>query len=208
MHYDDPTGIAMPDPLDMALPLANLEDSLTPFLLLGGMVLITAAFVMRLAKRRSSGGGGRGGDGAVTGAERLERLRQQDGVRGDLESLMVEIEEMAKRMGHQLDAKAVRLESLIEEADHRLTRMKYLAERLEALDPGHGGGAARSGGAGLAEVASGREAQAASEPATPDQALAKSVYALADEGVASSEIARRLDEHTGKIELILALRQT
>ena len=36
--------------------------------------------------------------------------------------------------------------------------------------------------------------------------IAVDVYRLADEGRSSIEIAKELDEHTGKIELILALR--
>jgi len=35
----------------------------------------------------------------------------------------------------------------------------------------------------------------------------ESVYALADAGSSSDEIARQLDEHIGKVELILALRE-
>jgi len=36
--------------------------------------------------------------------------------------------------------------------------------------------------------------------------VSRKVYELADEGVPSVEIAKRLDQHLGKVELILALR--
>ena len=46
------------------------------------------------------------------------------------------------------------------------------------------------------------------EPEIPDDPLARSVYQLADEGMEPTQIAQQLDEHIGKIELILALRAT
>lgn len=48
---------------------------------------------------------------------------------------------------------------------------------------------------------------AAIEPATPDPTAANhEVYALADEGLDTGEIARRLHRHRGEIDLILRLR--
>ena len=43
------------------------------------------------------------------------------------------------------------------------------------------------------------------EPVDP---LAKSVYSFADQGLDPAAIAAKLNEHVGKIELILALRAT
>ena len=44
--------------------------------------------------------------------------------------------------------------------------------------------------------------------ATSNDPLAASVYELADAGVDPIAIARQLNEHVGKVELILALRGT
>ena len=208
--------------------LANWVEQFTPVLLVVGLVLITAGMMMRLAKRNrrrsggsgsSGGGAGAGGGGRLTAGERLERDRQAAGIRRDLESLMVEIEEMAKRLSHQLDAKAVRLEQLIDEADHRLTRLRRVAERLEQQDAAGGGSADAAAidtdassstpdpAAGDLFTAPDASASAAGGGGSADEALTRSVYALADEGLDPADIARRLDEHTGKVELILALRQ-
>ena len=219
--------------------LAITGEEVAPYILILGLMLVTASLMMKLAKRRRGGSSSEQSDQRVTGAERLEKLRQEQGVRRDLDSLMVEIEEMAKRISHQLDAKAVRLEQLIEDADHRLTRLRHVAERLESVeeDAQHSGGestaaphapppasAPPTGGdhasdstenaADPAEPrdllsASSAAARGASEAATPptDDPLTRSVYALADEGHDAQAIAARLREHTGKVELILALRQ-
>jgi hypothetical protein len=40
----------------------------------------------------------------------------------------------------------------------------------------------------------------------PDDPLARQVYQLADTGLAPADIAQKIGEHVGKVELILALR--
>lgn len=216
-------------PSHPGLVLAFTGEDVAPYVLLLGLLLVTASLMMKLAKRRRGGSSSGPREANVTGAERLEKLRQEQGVRRDLDSLMVEIEEMAKRLSHQLDAKAVRLEQLIEDADHRLTRLRHVAERLENASPD----ASRSAAANTSQAdaaspsadskgttseadepgdllsASSPAASRASETPSPEASdpLTRSVYALADEGYDAQAIASRLQEHAGKIELILALRQ-
>jgi hypothetical protein len=201
--------------------LAITGEDVAPYVLFLGLILVTASLMMKLAKRRRGGSSSGHGKANVTGAERLEKLRQEQGVRRDLDSLMVEIEEMAKRLSHQLDAKAVRLEQLIEDADHRLTRLRHVAERLEnaphnakEINPAS---TAEAGGERASHQADPTDLLSASAPAPPHaneasphaaaDPLTRSVYALADEGYDAQEIATRLKEHTGKVELILALRE-
>jgi hypothetical protein len=45
-------------------------------------------------------------------------------------------------------------------------------------------------------------------PANDPEALAQQIYRLSDAGLTPGEIAQRLGQHTGKIELIIALRNT
>ncbi|MAE66077.1 MAG: hypothetical protein CMJ18_17540 [Phycisphaeraceae bacterium] len=129
--------------------------------------------MMRLRKRA------RRRAGEPSAHEKVERMRQMRGMRGDLEDLMVEIDQLARRFGAQLDAKGLQLERLIEEADRRIAR-------LEAL------GRAPDG--------------PVEEQPTPEDPLARSVYDLADKGADATKIAHELNEHVGKVELILALR--
>ncbi len=114
-----------------------------------------------------------------------------DGRRLDVIGGGAELVETAQRLGAQLDNKARRLETLIEQADRRIASL--------------------SGSPVTPSTSS-----AASEPAAPTVAapvepgpdpLTKAVYAQADAGRTSTEIARELDEQVGKVELILALRE-
>lgn len=51
-------------------------------------------------------------------------------------------------------------------------------------------------------------APAAPAPAMSTDQISEQIFRLADSGVAPAEIAKRLGQHTGKVELILALRNT
>lgn len=61
-----------------------------------------------------------------TPAEQIADLRRGAAARGreSLDSVMADATELAQRLAAQLDAKAARLEQLIEEADERLARLE------------------------------------------------------------------------------------
>ncbi len=100
-----------------------------------------------------------------------------------LSSVMDDAEELAQLISDRLDRQALRLEQLIAAADERLNRLeKAIAQPApQAAAP-----------------------QARREIADP---LSRQIYDLADRGLPPVEIARQLSQHTGKVELILALRQ-
>jgi hypothetical protein len=190
------------------------------WLLIGGLILITAFLFSRMSRRK------RNAPSVLTPHEQLDRLRQVRGMRGDLEELMVEIEQMAKRM-------AIRLEHLLEKADRRVEELRELS-RLANHSPaavkddapaaseqpaprpvvtGRGLAAMYQQAAAQQTASPAPSAEAQPEPAPveaepglPDDPLARKVYTLADSGQDASQIARHLNEHVGKIELILALR--
>lgn len=166
-------------------------------LLLGGLLLITMFFMSRLAKRRR-----RGPVSIISPHEQLERLKQARGMRGDLEQLMVEIEQMAKRMSAHLDAKSMRIERLLQEADERIEKLEALQQN--PINPAQS--IAHNDVSQPASVQRSAQPEAPAVDALPDDPLARSVYELADQGIEPNQIARQLDEHVGKVELILALR--
>jgi hypothetical protein len=136
----------------------------------------------------------------LTPQEQLERNRQLRGVQGDLESLMVQIEQFSKRLAAQLDAKTIAVETLLKQADQRIAELKRLSSgdgqvEMSDVDPG------------LPGAAPAEPHRPAPAPADlPSDPLARSVYQLADQGLGPQAIAHRLGEHVGKVELILALR--
>jgi len=163
---------------------------LKDMLLVAGVLLVTTSLLMAYRKRR------RRMATDLTPHEQIERMQQQRGMRGDLEDLMVEIEQLAKRMGSQLDAKSIQLERLLAEADRRIEQLQSLSKKVGCED--------RWSNSPNSSVP---QKVVFSNVDPPNDALAKSIYAMADQGLESDEIAKRLDELVGKVELILALRR-
>jgi hypothetical protein len=97
----------------------------------------------------------------------------------DPRSVVRDAEELLQLLAEQADEHAGRLERLIEDADARIRKLEQLA-------------------------ASG-DARTRAEPKRDP--LNQQIYELADEGLAPVEIARQLEQQTGKVELVLALRR-
>jgi hypothetical protein len=115
-------------------------------------------------------------------------LAQQRSVERQMQSLLVEMAEMARQISAQLDTRAARLEALIGEAD----------ERIAAL---------RSAGGSIAAPAE-PPASVSPDPThpAPVDPMHQRIGALADAGRSVGEIARELNYPRGEVELILALR--
>ena len=174
------------------------------YLLLLGVALVTTSLLWRVRRRRRAAA-----MDEESRDEQLERLKQQRGIRGDLEDLMVEIEQLAKRMSAHLDAKTMHIEKLLAEADAKIEAIERL--NRSALT---GDGAPASHDllrANPETVANGVDQavhatrDVGSQVADP---LAATIYEMADEGMDADAISRKLEEPIGKIELILALRKT
>lgn len=169
-------------------------------LLFAGLAFLTMWLMMRLAKRHKTRQQ-RGTAATLTPDERLERMKQERGVKGDLEGLMVEIEELSKRVGARLDVKIVQVERLIRDADQRIAELQRLRGSAEPPNAQQAPGLTPQP----------HDAGAAAAPVLPDSQpgdeLSRDVYRLADAGNTPVEIARALREHVGKVELILALRR-
>ncbi|MGD0460850.1 MAG: hypothetical protein ABSB74_00010 [Tepidisphaeraceae bacterium] len=121
-------------------------------------------------------------------------LAQQRSVERQMQNVLVELSEMARQITAQLDTRAAKLESLIREADEKIAAMKS-APSPPALSP-----------PGLAPPAFGSPVESP-EPRAPSDPRHAQVYALADQGRSSMEIAQQLNRPSGEIELILALRR-
>src|SRR5262249_22685250 len=99
-------------------------------------------------------------------------------------------EELSQLLAAQMDEKAAVLEELLSEADRRIARLRKLTEERE-IEPKPRARVQRA------------------EPARAgDRAdILKEVYRLADSGRSVVEIARSINQPTGNVELILALRK-
>lgn len=127
-----------------------------------------------------AGGGAGGGGGGGCGG-------------GANPAIARELNELCTRVADELDRRAERLEKLIAEADAKLARLERLTAGAVAPDP-------------LAVLAESKP-RAAAVPMHDGDPLAGEVYRLADSGLPPVQIAQKLGQHTGKVELILALRR-
>ncbi len=153
------------------------------------IVLVTASLLLTLRKRKR-----RMDSEKLQPGERLQRNREIDRMNGNINQMMVELEALTRRFSAQLDAKSLRLEKLLEEADRKIALLQDSSPTPQ------------SGSAG-SEVSV--ESPPAPPPVGPSgDPLVQKVYDLADAGQPTVEIARQLDEQVGKVELILALRQS
>ena len=109
-------------------------------------------------------------------------LARQRNVERQMESLLVELSEMARQITAQLDTRAAKLESLINEADEKIATLRQGSQTISSSPP---------------------PPQWTAASIDPQH---EAVYALADQGKPTSEIARQLNRPNGEVELILALR--
>lgn len=187
--------------LTLAFDLQELSPTLNIAIPLLGVVLITIGMMMGIRKKRRQAGA------RSSSRERVDELRQKQAVRGDLEQLMTEVEQLAKRFGTQLDAKTMQMERLIEEADRKIAELKQLEQaRRDAMSLQPPQASYPKPQAPETHPPS-DIAHPPSPAPSPDETLKRSVCALADRGVDPVEIAKQLNEHVGKVELILALRK-
>jgi hypothetical protein len=135
-----------------------------------------------------------------------DRMRTSPGrAPGELAEFATELEELAERLAARVDEKAAHLERLIAEADARLAALAgrptptvapAVHEAPSPVPPAHSHEAKPA----PARFVAARDLE-------PDP-LTREIFRLADEGSSPVEIARRLDEQIGKVQLILALRAT
>ena len=125
--------------------------------------------------------------------------------------LALELEGLSRRLADELDSRADRLEKLIADADDRLARLERLTASIVHASPETAHGLAEvkhfgacGGGTGPTGDQAVRSAAAVIAEIDP---IALEVYQLADGGLPPVQIAQRLGQHTGKVELILALRR-
>ncbi len=130
--------------------------------------------------------------------------RDEEGLRTDLGQLMIQLEELARRINGQIDTKFAKLEQSIADADKRIAALRVLIEASKpaARDPSADASdpATRTGDGPTAD---GRASDG------PDASWLErhgAVYELADAGQSPEEIARQLGRRIGEVELILNLR--
>lgn len=158
-------------------------------IIVGAITLLYIAFVRPLRKGKR--------------ADPLERtpsqlsLSQQRAVEREMTSLLVEYEDMLRRMSAQLDTRSAKLELLIREADDKIGQLRAAEARADRLPM-------REAAAAFALPA--ESTPAPLHPKVQHDPRYTEVYDLADQGQTPRQIAHALNRPFGEVELILALR--
>ncbi|QDU70298.1 hypothetical protein [Mucisphaera calidilacus] len=163
-------------------------EMLKAFLPIAGILfIIMGLYNLRAKKRRSP---------QKPARDQLEELKQRKAVKDDLTRVMIEVEELTRRFSSQIDAKTIKLERMIQEAEVRIDQLRQLQQQQPTQTPDQ-------------PLSPGNQTPDPAEttsPTPPMTDLRNAVHQLADDGLDPIAIAEKLDEHVGKIELILALR--
>jgi len=179
---------------------AASADTVSVMLIVAGIVVIAVLMMIsirgKIAARQAERPGSR---------ETLQQIRTMSQRSDDSHQASAAFYETAQRLMAQLDNKAERLEQLIEDADERLARLESQFDGCARDSRGEHVIEPKGAPADEKSASANTDAVKMREPADP---LARSIYQLADDGRNPVEIAQQLDEQIGKVELILALRQT
>lgn len=130
-------------------------------------------------------------------------VAQQRQIERDISGLMVEMLQTAQQMTAQLDTRAARLEVLLKEADVKLAALKNASAPAA---PKTSSPLTLSDTPATSQLPSDNAPPAPETPETPPDPRHRDIYALADQGRSTGEIARHLNRPNGEVELILALR--
>jgi hypothetical protein len=139
--------------------------------------------------------------------EQLARVRDQHKLRQSMDELLVQLEEVSRRVSAQVETKFAKLETVIRDADDRIAQLETLLQRLygkQAEPPAPAAPAARTSKKRGADVEAFSAEQAADEPADP---RFRRVYELVDAGASPIRAAEELGMPLGEVELILNLRR-
>lgn len=121
-----------------------------------------------------------------------------------LREVMRDSEELAQRLAIAMDARAERLEALIRQADDRLRRLDLA--RVAGAPLGDGALIEPRRAEPARTAPAGPRPQVGSIEAEQADPVQRQVFDLADQGMPALDIARRLGQPTGQVELMLALR--
>lgn len=189
-----------PIPHSLATTLAAVDPLQAAALVL----LLLAAAALTLTVRALIRDGGPGAWRSLLGIP----PRNGRGLTADqLQDLMRKADEMAEGIAADLDARAERLEALIQEADSRISDLQRRARESSGDRFSARTNSPRATSGGPARAARSDDDDASERGVVEEDLMTREIYKLADTGLPPVEIARRLSQHTGKVELILALRQ-
>jgi hypothetical protein len=165
------------------------------------LLMVVIAFTLANARRKTRE---RGPSPSEYAREAISRLKEHEGVKDDLQQLVVELHEASRRLNAQMDTKAARLEALIRDADERIAGLERQLASAEPTQPPEPSGDSQPSSrinVVLDDSTPTEETQEAVDP------VRERILSLAREGRNPVQIAKETGVPPGEVELILALQQ-
>jgi hypothetical protein len=183
---------------------SSVDNGMTTLLL----VLCAIVIMIVLLRRHQF----RGTTRRDMGRDHIARLRDQHQLRQSMDELLVQLEEVSRSVGAQVDTKFAKLEKVIHDADERVARLERVLGRPgrePAESPTKTPATPAKPDTPPPNVASARapvraERSPSIEPSDP---RFQRVYDLVDAGASAITAAQQLNMPVGEVELILNLRQ-
>lgn len=181
-----------------------------------GLTIIMLSTFRRTQRSRNSSG--------PSVKEQFAAKKNISAARKDAERVTLELDRFARHTMGQLDTRFTKLQEVIRQADERIARLEELEGSAVARPAGHAeGGKDTLGGNDGLYGPTGRMvppsktmpighvgstiAPPVEQEASSQVKAARTVYRLADEGLALQAIAERVGRPAGEVELMLALRR-
>lgn len=141
--------------------------------------------------------------------DRYARLSDHKAAMNDVESAMLDLDQLARDVHGRLDMRIARLEAVIRDADQRidtLSRLEPSAEGRPRLDVLLDDSVEQVDGDTAAVAEKEKPGEHAERIRSSNAEHREAVYRLADGGCSAAAIAKEVDQAIGEVELILNLR--
>lgn len=185
-----PTHSALATPLAASIISGSQMALIAAIAVASGMMLIS-----NMRRRREGGPSPR-----AYAREQLAHLKEKKAVHDELGEIMIQLQQVTREINAQLDAKFLRLERVVRDADERIARLEKASPPPKSAPPKR-----------RLDVTVGQNPRRQPKTTKPDATTPqgqREIFALADAGKTPAEIAESIGTHAGEVELVLALRRT
>lgn len=191
--------------------ILSLSDNANNGMMMLLLVLCATVIMIVLLRRHQF----RGATQRDLGREQLARVRDQRNLHRSMDELLLQLEDLSRRVGAQVDTKFTKLETVIRDADDRLARLEHVLGKLKhGSRPPCAAADLKRKPPMTVTVAkpppSAKALPADTEerpPAKPADPRSQRVYELVDAGASPLEAAEEVELPLGEVELILSLRK-
>jgi TolA-binding protein len=191
--------------------IPGMDNGLFLLLVVLCLVILSVSMLRRSRQRSATG--------RELSREQLARLRDQRDVRASMDELLIQLEDVSRRINAQVDTRFLKLETVIREADQRIARLEQLtgskSRRPADSTPARNLSSPLTTPTGTEKpqpespdaVLRSDSANQSPAPAESREQRRQHVYDLADTGTTPITIADMLRMPLGEVELILSLRK-